>query len=110
LSDDTVRSPDVAFVCKSRVATLRSKGFANGAPNLAIEIYSPHDSFRQMTRKVRQYFKAGCHTVWVIHPDRKEVEIFEASGTDRTLTAADALEAPLLLPGFSVQVADLFSN
>ncbi|MEO5926891.1 MAG: Uma2 family endonuclease [Bryobacteraceae bacterium] len=109
LTDDTVRSPDVAFVRKSRVAELRSKGFANGAPDLAVEIVSPSDSFRQMTRKVRQYFAAGCHTVWVIHPDRKEVEVFEATGSDRTLTASETLEAQDLLPGFSLLVGALFA-
>jgi Uma2 family endonuclease len=110
LSDDTVRSPDVAFVRKERVAQLRSQGFAKGAPDLAVEILSPSNSFRQMTRKVRQYFAAGCHTVWVVHPDRKEVEVFEATGADRTLTAEDVLEAPVLLPGFSVPVAELFAE
>jgi Uma2 family endonuclease len=108
LSGDTVRCPDISFVRESRVADLRSRGFANGAPDLAVEILSPNDSFRQTTRKVRQYFRAGCHTVWVIHPDRKEVEVFDASGADRTLTISDNLEAPELLPGFSVLIADLF--
>jgi Uma2 family endonuclease len=110
LSDDTVRSPDVAFVRKERVTELRSLGFAKGAPDLAVEILSPSNSFRQMTRKVRQYFAAGCHTVWVVHPDRKEVEVFEATGADRTLTSEDILEAPDLLPGFSLSVAELFAE
>src|SRR4051812_15923000 len=59
LSGDTVRSPDVSFVRQSRVEALRSKGFANGAPDLAVEILSPNDSFRQTSRKIRQYFAAG---------------------------------------------------
>ena len=63
-----------------------------------------------MTRKVRQYFAAGCHTVWVIDPDSKEVEVFEATGADRTLTAENTLEAPELLPEFSVPVAELFAE
>jgi Uma2 family endonuclease len=109
LNDGTVRSPDVSFVRKSRVADLQSKGFAKGGPDLAVEIVSPNDSFRQLTRKIRQYFQAGCHTVWVVHPDRKEVEVFEATGADCTLTASENLEAPELLPGFSILIADLFS-
>jgi Uma2 family endonuclease len=110
LNDDTVRSPDVAFVRSSRLPRVRSAGFIDGPPDLAVEILSPSNSFRQMTRKVRQYFAAGCHTVWVVHPDRKEVEVFEATGADRTLTVEDLLEAPELLPGFSVPVAELFAE
>jgi Uma2 family endonuclease len=109
LTDDTVRSPDVAFVHKDRVAALRSKGFAKGAPDLAVEILSPFDSVRQLMRKVRQYFAAGCHTVWIVHLERKEIEVFEASGADRTVGVGDRLDIPELLPGFSVDVADLFT-
>ena len=107
LSDDTVRSPDVAFVRASRAA-IHSRGFVKGAPDLAVEIFSPSDSFRQLHRKVKQYLAAGCHTVWVVHPERQEVNIFEATGSDRTVTADEMLEAPELLPGFSVRVSDLF--
>ena len=109
LNDRTVLAPDVAFVRQARVESVRSKSFANGAPDLAVEIFSPSDGIRQSTRKVRQYLAAGCHTVWVVYPKRAEVKVFEASGVERTLHAADLLEAPELLPGFSVKVAELFS-
>jgi Uma2 family endonuclease len=108
LNDRTVLAPDVAFVRKERVAAVRSKSFANGAPDLAVEIFSPSDGIRQSTRKVKQYLAAGCHTVWVVYPKSKKVVVFEASGTEHTLHAGDLLEAPELLPGFSVRVAELF--
>ncbi|MGH7968939.1 MAG: Uma2 family endonuclease, partial [Limisphaerales bacterium] len=108
LSDNTVRSPDVAFVRAERVAEVHSSGFCKGAPDLAVEIRSPYESFRQLMRKVKQYLAAGTHTVWVFDPDRLEVDVFEASGAERTLTAKQILKAPGLLPGFSIGVADLF--
>jgi Uma2 family endonuclease len=108
LNDRTVLSPDVAFVRRDRVESVRSKSFANGAPDLAVEIFSPSDGIRQSTRKVKQYLAAGCHTVWVVYPKREQVKIFDASGAERTLHADDLLEAPDLLPGFSVKVAELF--
>jgi len=108
LNDRTVFAPDVAFVRKERVEVVRSKSFANGAPDLAVEIFSPSDGPRQATRKVKQYIAAGCHTVWVGYPKSKKVVVFEASGEERTLHESDRLEAPELLPGFSVKVADLF--
>jgi Uma2 family endonuclease len=108
LSRDTVRSPDVAFVRKERVESIRSQGFAKGAPDLAVEISSPSDSVRQLRRKVKQYLAAGCHTVWVFYPKRNQVDVYEASGAIRTLGEDEMLEAPDLLPGFAVKVADLF--
>jgi Uma2 family endonuclease len=110
LSGDTVRAPDVAFVRKERVESIRSKGFAKGVPDLAVEIFSPSDNVRQLMRKVKQYFAAGCHTVWIVYPERQEINVLEASGADRLLTVADTIDAPDLLPGFSVPVADLFEE
>src|ERR1700733_4188401 len=79
LNDRTVLAPDVAFVRQARVESVRRKSFANGAPDLAVEIFSPSDGNRQSTRKVKQYL------------------------------AADLLEAPDLPPGFSVKAGELFS-
>jgi Uma2 family endonuclease len=110
LRDDTVRAPDVAFVRRERVEAVRHRGFGRGAPDLAVEIFSPSDSVRHLMRKVKQYFAAGCHTVWIMYPERLEVNVLEASGADRLLQAGDLLEAPELLPGFSVLVAELFEE
>src|ERR1700691_5775753 len=76
LSPGTVRAPDVAFVRQERLEGLKSKGFAKGAPDLAVEIFSPSDSVPQLMRKVKQYFAAGCHTVWIVYPDAREVHVF----------------------------------
>ena len=109
LNDGTVRAPDVAFVRQERVAAMESVGFAKGAPDLAVEIFSPSDSVPQLMRKVKQYFAAGCHTVWIVYPAAKEIHVLEATGADRLLHLDDNVEAPELLPGFSVPVAEFFA-
>jgi Uma2 family endonuclease len=108
LSNNTVRCPDVAFVRQERVEAIRSKGFARGVPDLAVEIFSPSDNVRQLMRKVKQYLAAGCHTVWIFYPERKEVQVIDAAGADRLLTTDDTLDVPELLPGFTLQVGELF--
>jgi Uma2 family endonuclease len=108
LNDITVRGPDVSFVRQQRISTDPNKRFVRGAPDLAVEIRSPSESFRQLTRKIKQYFAAGCRVVWVVDPDLRQVDVFEVSGAERTLGADDLLEAPELLPGFSVRVGELF--
>ncbi len=106
LSPETVRVPDVAFVRKERAAIRRA--FFQGAPDLAVEVFSPTDSVPQLMRKVRQYLDAGCHTVWIVYPETREVHVIERGGEDRILGPADTLDAPELLPGFSVPVGALF--
>ena len=108
MGDDTVRSPDVAFVRQQRLAAIEGGGFAKGAPDLAVEIFSPSDSVPQLMRKVKQYFAAGCHTVWIVYPASQEVHVLEANGGDRILHIGDTVESPELLPGFSVSVAEFF--
>lgn len=110
LNAGTVRAPDVAFVGSARVASVHQRGFMDGAPDLAVEVFSPTDNIRQLMRKVKQYFAAGCHTVWIVYPDQQEVNVLEASGADRLLKAGDTIDAPELLPGFSVPVADFFAD
>lgn len=61
-------------------------------------------------RKVRQCHAAGCHTVWIVDPETREVHVVEKSGADRLLRAGGTLEAPELQPGFSVQVSALFEE
>ena len=80
LSPTIVRAPDVAFVRTARLETIHRRGFMDGAPDLAVEIFSPNDSVRQLMRKVKQYHAAGCHTVWVVYPEQREVNVLEASG------------------------------
>lgn len=109
LSEDTVRAPDVAFVRKERIPAVHGKGFGKGAPDLAVEIFSPSDSVRQLMRKVKQHFAAGCHTVWIVYPERREIQILDATGMDRLLRPGDTLQAPDLLPGFTTPVEAIFA-
>ncbi len=40
---DTVRSPDVAFVCRQRIPSVPPQGYFPGPPDLAVEICSPDE-------------------------------------------------------------------
>lgn len=50
---DTVRSPDVAFVRRERVPARGSlRGYFLGAPDLAVEVISPNDTYVEVDEKV----------------------------------------------------------
>ncbi len=44
---DSVRAPDVAFVARERTGLIRSRGYAELAPDLLAEILSPDDLYRR---------------------------------------------------------------
>jgi Uma2 family endonuclease len=46
--------------------------------------------------------------VWVLDPEKCEIDVYPQDGALYTLTAEDNLEAPDILPGFSVPVGKLF--
>src|SRR4051794_31198147 len=52
---DTVRSPDLAFVTAARLATAgQVRGFWTGAPDLALEVISPHDLYTEVDDKIAE--------------------------------------------------------
>lgn len=105
LSERTVRVPDVAFVRSGR--QLAHDRPIEGAPDLAIEVVSPSNTPREIDQRVSDYFAAGCHRIWVVYPEDREVYIHGLAGVTRR-RGDDLLEDPELLPGFSVEVAELF--
>jgi len=119
------RAPDVAFVPRAAwKPELDPKHALKVVPSLAIEILGSSDpglsrrialessarparTPRDLSRRLRHYLQAGVLQVWVLDPDEREVDVY-AAGSLRTLTAKDNLEAPAILPGFSVSVSQLF--
>lgn len=105
---DVLRGPDVSFVRRDRMALIDEERNIEGAPDLAVEVVSPSDKAQDLNRKVQQYLRAGTHTVWMVYPKTRQVEVIEAKGTARFVEADEKLEAPVLLPGFSVFPRDFF--
>jgi Uma2 family endonuclease len=108
---DTVLDPDVSF---TRVERIRprdaSKGFVEGAPDLAVEVISPSNTRREMADKVARLLRAGTSLVWVVDPDRRTVTVHAPDASPRTLREDDTLDGGAILPGFSLPVADIFKR
>jgi Uma2 family endonuclease len=102
---DTVRVPDVPFVRKAR--DLDDRGFYPGCPDIAVEVMSPSDRYTEVRQKVREYVQAGTPLVIVIDPDKKVAWTYTPA--ERHLTINDSLEAPELLPGWSLPLRELFA-
>jgi Uma2 family endonuclease len=109
LNPDTLRAPDVAFFRAERVSGVDLRNRIKVPPDLAVEIISPSETAANIAHKVRQYLHAGVDVVWVLYPEDRTVHVFESSKRARVLEADDLLEAPGLLPGFSVRVSELFA-
>ena len=106
---DNVRIPDVSFVASSNVPQDGVPvGFWPIAPDLAVEIVSPHDRAAEIYAKTRDYLNAGTQIVWVLWPETRSVTVTDATGASRELGPVDTLDGGSLLPNLQVRVADLF--
>jgi Uma2 family endonuclease len=98
---DTVRAPDVAFVAKGREPPPDARGFADLAPDLAVEVLSLDDRPGEVLAKVADWLAAGTRLVWVVDPQRRVARVYRMDGSETIVTADGALDGEDVLRGFS---------
>jgi Uma2 family endonuclease len=105
---DTVLAPDVAFVRSERLPTDSGRGYFEGAPDLAVEVASPGDTYVKVHGKAMTWISFGCRLVWVVEPKARRVTIYRADGSAQVLGSEAVLSGEDVLPGLAVRVGDLF--
>ncbi|MCS7209650.1 MAG: Uma2 family endonuclease [Fimbriimonadales bacterium] len=104
-----IRSPDFALMRIDRFPDRKPPAdFAEGAPDLAVEIVSPSENLHDLYQKVGEYFELGAREVWLLFPERKQVYRFTAPLEIEVLHENDTLTGGELLPEFKVRVGELF--
>jgi Uma2 family endonuclease len=106
---DTVRGLDVAYVARERLpATDARDGYYRGAPDLAVEVVSPHDTATEVLEKVQEYLTAGSRLVWVVDARTRTVTVYRPDGSAQVLRETDTLSGEAVLPGFAPPVREIF--
>lgn len=107
---DTVRAPDAAFISQERADKVgRTQKYWPGAPDLAVEVVSPSDSFREVQDKALAWLAAGTIVVLVLDPPKRTATVYRGQGVAHVHRAGDTLDLSDAVPGFSVAVAELFT-
>lgn len=108
-SPDTVLAPDAAFVRQERIEQAAiGKGYRAGAPDLAVEVVSPGDTFGRVEGKVARWLGAGCRMVVVVNPERRAATVYRSLSEVRLLTESDTLEGGDVVPGWTLPLRELF--
>jgi Uma2 family endonuclease len=102
---DTVRAPDVAYISTARLPDPPPRGFAELAPDLAVEVLSPDDRPGEVLAKVGDWLNAGARLVWVVDPIRVIARVYRADGSESLLSGTDALHGEDVLPGFEYELS-----
>ena len=98
------RAPDVSFILNGRLPENLFR-YPAMAPDLAVEILSPDDSFEDMMGKVDEYLSQGAKLVWVVITRTRQVLVCNAQSK---YIVKDKLTAPELVPGFELPVPNIF--
>ena len=107
---DTVRAPDASFVRQEREEAMEEiEGYLPGAPDLAVEVISPSDSYSEVAEKVMEWLDAGTRMVVVVDPRKRTLTLYRSRDEIRVLTEADVLDGADVVPGWRVAVKDLFA-
>jgi Uma2 family endonuclease len=107
---DTVRAPDMAFIAQERAHIATSKeGFWPGAPDLAVEVISPGDSYAEVDEKVVDWLNAGTRMVMVINPKTRRVLVHRTGNPVQVYTENDILDAGDVVVGWTMPVHDIFA-
>ncbi len=109
-SEEDTFQPDILFILKER-SNIIGETKIEGAPDLVIEILSPSTAYYDLGRKYKVYEKAGVKEYWLIHPDRKTIEIYiNRGGKFKLIQAVEeaGIVKSELLEDFKVELGEIF--
>lgn len=81
-----------------------------GPPDLAVEVVSPSETYREVDEKAKDWLVAGAKLVWVVNQLQRTVRIYRQDAGIATLTEEDELSGGDVLPGFRCLVSEIFAG
>jgi Uma2 family endonuclease len=105
------RVPDVSFVSVARNLPVIDKGTAPFMPDLAVEVKSDGNTYKELRGKAEYYLQNGAQLVWLMYPEKHQVEVCTLND-DHNLRievySEGSIAGRTLLPDFSVSLDEIF--
>ncbi|MBI3245853.1 MAG: Uma2 family endonuclease [Deltaproteobacteria bacterium] len=111
LPNGATRSPDAAWVRKSRLATLtkdQKNKFLPLCPDFVIELRSPSDTLETLQDKMHEYLDNGAQLGFLIDPIERRVYIYRPGIAVICLDNPVTVSGNLELPGFVLDLAKIW--
>jgi Uma2 family endonuclease len=111
LPNGAIRSPDVAWIRKDRLATINPDpgDFLLLAPDFVIELRSASDRLKPLQEKMQEYLENGVRLGWLINTKNQTVEIYRSGQTAEVLQSPASLSGEDVLVGFSLDLTGILS-
>ena len=107
-----LKAPDASFTPRDRrPGGLQRRGHSRVPPALVVEVLSPSNTAEEMELKRGIYFRAGVDLVWEVDPEARTAAVWTGpdEGNRTALGPGDALTGDPVLPGFRLDLDDLFA-
>ena len=107
LLNGAIRSPDVSWIAKDRVAKFSKEEktkFLPLAPDFALELMSPSDNLKDTQNKMQEYQDNGVKLGWLINPKQQQVEIYHSGKSKEVIDKPTALSGEETLPNLMVKL------
>ncbi len=107
LPNGAIRSPDVSWIAKERVARFskseRAK-FLPLTPDFALELMSPSDKLKDIQAKMQEYKNNGVKLGWLINPQQQQVEIYRLDMLVEVVNKPSSLSGEEILPNLVIEL------
>jgi len=111
LPNGAVRSPDAAWLPRSRLAHLSPRQrsqFIPVCPDFVLELRSPSDRLQTLQAKMQEYLDNGTLLGWLIDPVNGRAYIYRPGAPVERLTRPATLSGDPLLPGFILDLREIW--
>lgn len=112
LPNGAVRSPDVAWIQKSRweeIPLQQRKKFAPLCPDFVVELRSETDDLTMLQDKMQEYINNGAALGWLIDPIEKQVYVYRPEQPMQQLNDPVTLSGEAILPDFVLELDQIWS-
>ena len=111
LPSGAMRSPDASWVLRDRFTALTAEQrakFPPLCPDFVIELRSTTASLPALRSKMQEYIDNGVRLGWLIDPREEQVHVYHPESPVEILARPQSVSADPLLPGFSLDMADIW--
>jgi len=111
LPNGATRSPDAAWVTRSRLAALteeQKEKFLPLCPNFVIELRSPSDRLKAVQEKMQEYLDNGAQLGWLIDPLDRRVYVYRPGVVVECLDNPTTISGDPELPGFVLDLSRIW--
>ena len=109
--DNTVLQPDLCVVCDPEKLADGKRCY--GAPDWVLEIVSPSNVEKELSKKMHIYEEAGVAEYWVLRPEEKELDIFVLQDNGYIGLKprfAGEVVSPQKFPDLQINLGEIFSS